>query len=73
MSASGICIPEEALLRFFVDEEEITGIGTLNSFVVVIPTVYGDTWNLTAHLVSESNIKAVLVEKSVVLIIQDDL
>jgi hypothetical protein len=73
VSASGIWIPEEALLRFFVDEEEITGIGTLNSFVVVIPTVYGDTWNLTAHLVSESDIKTVLVEKSVALIIQDDL
>lgn len=73
VSASGIWIPEEALLRFFVDEEEFTGIGMLNSFVAVIPTVYGDTWNLTVRLVSESDNDAVLVEKFVVLKLQDDM
>lgn len=73
VSASGIWIPEEATLRFNVEGEELAGISHLHSFVFVMPTVYGNNWQLQAQLVSAANDEKVLAEKSITLEIEDEL
>jgi hypothetical protein len=73
VSASGVWIPEEAVLRFNVDGEELAGIGHLHSFVFMMPTVYGNHWQLQAQVVSAENQSNVLVEESVTLEIDDEL
>jgi hypothetical protein len=73
VTASGIWIPEEATLRFLVDGEPIAGISELHSFSFVLPTVYGNIWELQAQLISVANGRVVLAEETINLELFDNL
>jgi hypothetical protein len=73
VSASGIWIPEEGTLRFAVDGEELAGIGEMYSFVFMMPTLYGNKWQLQAQLLSATNRHHVIAEETVTLELDDDL
>ncbi len=72
VSAMGIWIPEEAILRFLVDGEEIADTSNLNSFVFMMPTVYGSSWQLHAQLISAENGSNVIAEEFATLQLDEE-
>ena len=72
VSASGIWVPEEATLRFLVDGEDIADTIHLNSFVFMMPTVIGSSWQLHAQLITVENGSNVIAEELVTLQLDEE-